>query len=89
MMQQQGGGLLGQSPAPAAAAAAPAPAPAPASETGSAPLPDLLSPLQVAEALGVAEADVMKIIESGELKAKRIGSAYRIKRSALDAFLAD
>ena len=34
------------------------------------------------------EADVMTIIESGELAAKKIGSSYRIKRSALDEYLA-
>ena len=51
-------------------------------------LPDLLSPADVAQALGVPEADVMSIIESGELTAKKIGSSYRIKRSALDEYLA-
>ena len=30
----------------------------------------------------------MAIIESGELSAKKIGSSYRIKRSALDEYLA-
>jgi excisionase family DNA binding protein len=49
----------------------------------------MLSPAQAAEALGVNEFDVMKIIESGELAAKKIGTAYRIKRSTLEAFLAD
>jgi excisionase family DNA binding protein len=38
--------------------------------------------------LGVPEADVMSIIESGELASKKIGSSYRIKRSALDEYLA-
>jgi excisionase family DNA binding protein len=42
----------------------------------------------VATALGVAESVVMAIIESGELAAKRIGSSYRIKKSALDDYLA-
>ena len=51
-------------------------------------LPDLLAPADVAQALGVPEADVMAIIESGELAAKKIGSSYRIKRSALDEYLA-
>ena len=48
---------------------------------------DLLSPAEVANALGVSEADVMAIIESGELPAKKIGSSHRVKRSALDAYL--
>ena len=51
-------------------------------------LPDLLGPADVAKALGVTEADVMSIIESGELASKKIGSTYRIKRSALDEYLA-
>jgi len=51
-------------------------------------LPDLLSPADAAKALGVSETDVMTIIESGELSAKKIGAAYRIKRSALDEYLA-
>ena len=51
-------------------------------------LPDLLSPPDVAKALGVTEADVMSVIESGELASKKIGSAYRIKRSALEEYLA-
>ena len=51
-------------------------------------LPDLLSPADAAKALGVTESDVMSIIESGELAAKRIGTSFRIKRSALDEYLA-
>jgi excisionase family DNA binding protein len=49
---------------------------------------ELLAPADVAKALGVPEADVMAIIEAGELPAKKIGSSYRVKRSALDEFLA-
>ena len=52
-------------------------------------LPELMTPAQVAQALGVTEADVKQIVDSGELAAKRIGSSVRIKRSALDAYLAD
>jgi excisionase family DNA binding protein len=55
---------------------------------GSAALPELLSPADVAKALGVTEQDVMAIIQSNELAAKKIGSAYRIKRSSLDEYLA-
>jgi excisionase family DNA binding protein len=43
----------------------------------------------VAQALGVSESDVLAIVATGELPAKKIGSAFRIKRSALDAYLAD
>lgn len=52
-------------------------------------IPELLSPAQTADLLGVSEADVIASIEAGDLKSKKIGSAYRITRAALDAFLAD
>jgi excisionase family DNA binding protein len=78
IMQQQG--------MPAASTAA---KPVAAAATAAAPTTaDLLSPADVAQALGVPEADVMTIIESGELAAKKIGASYRIKRSALDEYLA-
>src|SRR5688572_25312509 len=50
--------------------------------------PELLAPADVAKTLGVSEADVLSIIESGELPAKKIGAAYRVKRSALNEYLA-
>ena len=49
----------------------------------------MLTPAQAAEAIGVPEVDVLAIVESGELKAKKIGSSVRIKKSDLEAFLAD
>jgi len=49
---------------------------------------ELLSPADAARVLGVSEADVMTVLESGDLKGKRIGSAWRISRAALDAYLA-
>jgi excisionase family DNA binding protein len=49
---------------------------------------ELLSPADAAKALGVSEADVMTVLESGDLKGKKIGSAWRISRAALDAYLA-
>jgi excisionase family DNA binding protein len=69
--------VAGGAPGVAAGAAAAAPA-----------LPELLAPADAAKALGVSEADVMSVLESGELKGKKIGSAWRIPRAALDAFLA-
>jgi excisionase family DNA binding protein len=62
--------------------------PAKTAATNAVVLPDLLAPSDVAQALGVPESDVMAIIESGELAAKKIGSSYRIKRSALEEYLA-
>lgn len=55
---------------------------------GNASAPELLSPSEVARRLGVPESDVLAIIESGELAAKKIGSSYRVKRSELDEYLA-
>jgi len=52
-------------------------------------IPELLSPEQAAQILGVSEADVIASIDAGDLKGKKIGSAYRISRAALDAFLAE
>ena len=49
--------------------------------------PELLSPADVAKAIGVPESDVMTIIESGELGAKKIGASYRVTRAALDKYL--
>jgi excisionase family DNA binding protein len=71
MMQQQGGIMGGQG------AAAP----------GAAALPEILTPADVAKVLGVTDADVIASIESGDLKGRKIGSAYRITRGALDEFL--
>ncbi|MDQ3214011.1 MAG: SPFH domain-containing protein, partial [Acidobacteriota bacterium] len=78
IMQQQG---VPGAVAPAARGSA-VPVPVPGAVT------DLLAPADVAKALGVPEGDVMTIIESGELAAKKIGSSYRIKRSALEEYLA-
>ncbi len=83
LMQQQGAGLTG---APAAGAAA---TPAGGVVAGSSMLPDLMTPEQVAQALGVSVDDVNAIIESGELAAKKIGSSVRIKRATLEAYLAN
>jgi excisionase family DNA binding protein len=66
--------------------AQPPPLPGAAAAAGS---PELISPAQAAEILGVSEADVIASIDAGDLKGKKIGAAYRITRTALDAFLAE
>ena len=48
---------------------------------------EVLTPEQAAQLLSVSVEDVLASIQSGELKARRIGTAYRIARSALDEFL--
>jgi len=81
MIKDQGGFALGAGGGAAAPAAGGTPPPVPGS-------PTLLTPADAAKVLGVTEADVMSSIESGDLKAKKIGSAYRITQAALDQFLA-
>lgn len=66
-------------------AAAVAPAVAPAATSGA--TLDVLTPEQAAQALGVSVEDVMASIEAGDLKARKIGSAWRIAKSALEEFL--
>ena len=61
---------------------------APGTSTGSGQAGfELFSPGEVAQQLNVSEGDVIATIESGELKAKKIGSTYRITRTALEDFL--
>ena len=59
---------------------------APAAPAGGA-VPDVMNPAQVAAYLQVTEADVLQMIQSGQIKAKQIGAQYRISRSALDEYL--
>jgi len=81
MMKQ--GGMTGGQTTPAVGAAPPASNPIPVP-----PMTEILNPAQVAQELGVSEADVIATIEAGDLKAKKIGAQYRITRTSLDAFLA-
>ena len=48
---------------------------------------DVLTPEQVAQMLGVSVEDVMASVASGDLKARKIGNATRIAKSALEEFL--
>ena len=50
--------------------------------------PELLSPAETAQVLGVSEADVLAVLEAGELKGRKIGSAWRIPRAAITSYLA-
>jgi len=58
----------------------------PAPTNGGASL-DLMNPAQVAQMLGVAESDVLASLEAGDLKGKKIGTQWRVPRSAVEAFL--
>ncbi|HSO26835.1 MAG TPA: SPFH domain-containing protein, partial [Anaerolineales bacterium] len=46
----------------------------------------VMTPAEAASYLRVSEEDVVAAIESGDLKARKIGSAFRISKSALDDF---
>jgi len=61
--------------------------PPPLPPAGDAPLLDVLTPEQAAQALSVSVEDVMASIAAGDLKARKIGNATRIARSALEEFL--
>jgi excisionase family DNA binding protein len=64
---------------PSAAAAAPTPARAPAAD-------EVLTPEDVAFILKVTEADVIELIRTNKLPAKKIGANWRVLRSAVDTF---
>lgn len=91
-MMNQPGGMLGAQGTPAVApgvgvapAGPVAVAAAPAASAGA--IPDLMGVADAAKALGVSEEDVLATLEKGELKGKKIGSTWRITKTALDDFL--
>jgi excisionase family DNA binding protein len=90
-MAQQPGGILGtQQPPPLLPGQPPATPTQAATGTATAATaaaPELLSPADAARVLNVTEQDVLASIQAGDLRAKKIGSAYRITRTALDEFL--
>ncbi len=69
-------GMTGQQAAGGGAAAA-----------AGAAIPSVMTPAEAAQILKVAEDDVLAAINAGDLKAKKIGTAYRISKEALEAFL--
>jgi excisionase family DNA binding protein len=75
-MINQPGGITAQT-TPAAGAA-------PAAAAG---LPELMSPLDAAALLGVSETDVLASLEAGDLKGKRIGTQWRVTKTAIADFL--
>jgi excisionase family DNA binding protein len=60
----------------------------PAVPAGTSGTPELLSPAETAQVLGVSETDVLAVLESGELKGRKIGSTWRIPRTAITSYLA-
>ncbi len=59
----------------------------PAQAQGAAVMPDVMTPAEVANIVKVSEEDIMAAIVAGDLKARKIGSAYRISKDALVDFL--
>ncbi len=53
----------------------------------AAAVPDVMTVAEAAAYLKAKEQDIVALIDGGELKAKKIGSEYRISKSALDAYL--
>ncbi|MCX6029002.1 MAG: helix-turn-helix domain-containing protein [Chloroflexi bacterium] len=74
MISQAMAGAMQQPAAPAGAA--------------KAATPDVMTLAEAAAYLKVGEADLLSLISGGEVKAKKIGSEYRISKKALDDFLA-
>ena len=52
-------------------------------------LPELIGVPEAAQALGVSEADVQAVLESGELKGRKIGTTWRISRAALTSYMTE
>ncbi|HSQ27395.1 MAG TPA: SPFH domain-containing protein [Anaerolineales bacterium] len=61
--------------------------PAPSGGTPSGTPPSVMTPSEAATYLRVSEEDVVAAITAGDLKAKKIGNAYRISIEALNEFL--
>ena len=50
-------------------------------------IPSVMTPTEAAQILRVSEEDVVAAIQAGDLKAKKIGNAFRISKEALEEFL--
>jgi excisionase family DNA binding protein len=80
-MGQMMGGILGQQQQGQPQQQAPQQADQPTST------PDIMGVTEAAAYLGVSVEDVVELASSGQLKAKKIGSQYRISKSAIDEFM--
>jgi excisionase family DNA binding protein len=59
--------------------------------SGSKPagIPDVMTPSEAAAILKVSEEDIMAAINDKSLKARKMGNAYRISKSALEKFMSE
>ncbi len=56
--------------------------------SGGAPsAPDIMTVSEAAAYVRVGEEDILEAIKAGQLKAKKIGSSYRVTKQAIDEFL--
>lgn len=78
MAQMTGAQAVQQAGAPGAPAAA-----------AAAAVPEIMTLAEAAQYMRVTEEDILAIIQSGELKAKKIGASYRISKKAIDAYLSE
>jgi excisionase family DNA binding protein len=76
-------GMIGQAMSGAQAGAQQA-----AAGAAAAAVPDVMTLAEAAAYLKVSEADVQGLIDGGEVKAKQIGTSFRISKKTLDDFLA-
>jgi excisionase family DNA binding protein len=81
MNQALAGGMANQQQQPTAQPQAAATAPA------GGGMPEVMTPSEAAAVLRVSEEDVIAAIQAGDLKAKKLGNAYRISKTALEDFL--
>ena len=59
----------------------------PSGGTPAGSMPPVMTPAEAAAVLKVSEEDVIAAITAGDLKARKMGNAYRISKEALEAFL--
>lgn len=59
----------------------------PSSSGAATVIPSVMTPAEAAAILKVSEEDVVAAITAGDLKARKLGSAYRISKEALEEFL--
>ena len=56
-------------------------------QTAPTEVPAVMTPAQAAAFVQVSESDIVAAIEAGDLKARKIGTAYRISKANLEKFL--
>ena len=87
MGQMMAGAFAQSMQTPQQPPATPASGAAPVAPTGGGPTPEVMTTQEAAAYLKVSEADVVAMIQAGQVKAKQIGTAYRVSKKALDDFL--